>query len=445
MDESKLTPAQKVRLQLARSQAQAAQKKSDDAHAFEKAIKPTWYEGENKVKQLGQNAIANGEVLTNRQYEKGTAMAPRPTEGRLRVDNKAVVGKNLPVLSFEILRKYALVGLIQTTNARVKIKSSPVSVGLIVKIKVSGNASPDEFSIENSSYTLDSKGEAVIEITALKTPWQLNQTKQIKIAASSSEDYQSATIATVEMPFIVFWGYGEGRRADKGSDPTTSFTMSDLSATLVNPDKNSFSSSNTFVQPQRSTYSLTGSYSDSYILPKPDYSDAPVGDIIYPLTNPANEPASPSLPFHWFDGTNMIDGTMDEWNNPLNPPAPVWYDTDSDGIEDTPYQWWDTYTINSSVTCEVSPDNLQVRFIYDNHYTPWSYGDDFLWSAYSDRQFKILSNTFGTQELQQSGSWFKHDFEPLVYIYGELRQYNLSWKRSSLDLQIIFFLTGFDY
>lgn len=105
MDESQLTPSQRVRLQLARSQAQAAQIKSDEADAFEKAIKPVWYQGGNSVKQLGQEAIANAEVLTNRQYEIGSPMAPRPTDGgRLRIDNKSVleadrqaIGEDTPV------------------------------------------------------------------------------------------------------------------------------------------------------------------------------------------------------------------------------------------------------------------------------------------------------------------------------------------------------------
>jgi len=444
MDESKLTPAQKVRLQLARSQAQAAQKKSDDAYAFEKAIKPTWYEGENKVKQLGQGAIANGEVLTNRQYEKGTAMAPRPTDqGRLRVDNKAVIGKNLPVLSFEVLKKFAFSAAsdFYRKKGEVKIKSNPASAGLVVKITISGNALPDEFSVEQS-YTLDSKGEAVIEITALKMPWELNRTKQIKMAFAASDDYLSSAMAIVEMPFIVVWGYGQGRRADKGSDPITTFVMSDLNSSLVNPEKNSFSSSNSFEQPVRSEYSLTGYYSDTYILPKPDYSDAPVGDIIYPVTNPDNEPASPSLPFHWYDGTNIVNGTLDEWNNPSNPPAPVWYDTDSDGIEDTPYQWWDTYSVDSEVTCRISEDNLRVSFSSTRHYTPYSYGDQYLWSVFSDRKFKILSPVFGNQELAPSGSWYKHDFAPLYYIEGAPF---VSWATRSKDTRFNFYVTGFDY
>ncbi len=82
--------ADRVREQLARSQAQSAMQKAEKAAAFERAIKPVWYQGDRSVKQLGQEAIANGEYLPNLQYEIGSPMMPRPTgQGRLRVDNRS--------------------------------------------------------------------------------------------------------------------------------------------------------------------------------------------------------------------------------------------------------------------------------------------------------------------------------------------------------------------
>lgn len=89
MDDSKLTPDQRVRLQLQRSLTQDVIKKSEAQRAFDKAIKPLWVAEGGKAKQLGQDpAIAKS--LPNRYYAVGEAMRPIPTgQGVLSADNRS--------------------------------------------------------------------------------------------------------------------------------------------------------------------------------------------------------------------------------------------------------------------------------------------------------------------------------------------------------------------